>query len=192
MAGGRRGRFLPTPYPLEYEAWDFSKPLSEREGVFLGTREWNVPARNHLLALCDAGRLKTKVTVINTGGGAGRRYLAALPFPINIVEGPLPYGEYLHLMASHRLVFQLDAGAVPGQVAGDALLCRMPCVGGNGAIDRLAFPALCGLRPNHIERAALLLTDELAWVEAVHSSQDIARATLAFEPVARQITEMCA
>ena len=47
-------------------------------------------------------------------------------------------------MARHKIVLQADKSAVPGQVAGDALLCRMPCVGGDGAIDRLAFPATCG------------------------------------------------
>ena len=41
--------------------------------------------------------------------------------------------------ARHKIVLQADKSAVPGQVAGDALLCRMPCVGGDGAIDRLAF-----------------------------------------------------
>ena len=33
---------------------------------------------------------------------------------------------------------------MPGQVAGDALLCRIPCVGGDGAVERIAFPKTCG------------------------------------------------
>jgi hypothetical protein len=33
---------------------------------------------------------------------------------------------------------------VPGQVAGDALLCRTICVGGDGAIERIVFPKTCG------------------------------------------------
>ena len=56
----------------------------------------------------------------------------------------LPYRDYLAEMARHKIVLQADKSAVPGQVAGDALLCRMPCVGGDGAIDRLAFPKTCG------------------------------------------------
>jgi hypothetical protein len=50
----------------------------------------------------------------------------------------------LRLLAKHKLVWQLDASGVPGQVAGDALLARVPCVGGNGATERLAYPDLCG------------------------------------------------
>ena len=42
------------------------------------------------------------------------------------------YVDYLRVMAAHKIVFQLDTSFVPGQVAGDALICRLPCVGGNG------------------------------------------------------------
>ena len=48
--------------------------------------------------------------------------------------------DYLRKMASHKLVFQLDVGNGSGRVAGDALLCRIPCVGGNGVTERLIFP----------------------------------------------------
>ena len=47
-------------------------------------------------------------------------------------------------MAGHRLVLQFDQSSVPGQVAGDSLLCRIPTVGGNGAVERIAYPALHG------------------------------------------------
>ena len=47
-------------------------------------------------------------------------------------------------MARHKIVLQLDRSHVPGQVAGDALLCRIPCVGGDGAIERIAFSKTCG------------------------------------------------
>src|SRR5436305_2681489 len=40
--------FIPTPYPTEDERWDFSIPRDEQSGIFVGTREWNVPSRNHL------------------------------------------------------------------------------------------------------------------------------------------------
>ena len=47
-------------------------------------------------------------------------------------------------VTQHKIVLQLDRSHVPGQVAGDALLCRVACVGGDGAIERIAFPKTCG------------------------------------------------
>lgn len=41
-------------------------------------------------------------------------------------------------------MLQLDRSRVPGQVAGDALLSRTICVGGDGAIERIAFTNFCG------------------------------------------------
>src|SRR5437773_2985528 len=49
--------FIPTPYPIDDRRWDFSRPLDERAGIFIGTREWNVLSRNHLGALFVARRL---------------------------------------------------------------------------------------------------------------------------------------
>src|SRR5438876_10792614 len=45
------------------------------------------------------------------------------------------YPEYLRDVSRHKIVLQLDRSHVPGQLAGDALLCRIPCVGGDGAIE---------------------------------------------------------
>ena len=39
--------FIPTPYPIEDQRWDFSVPRNEQSGIFIGTREWDVPSRNH-------------------------------------------------------------------------------------------------------------------------------------------------
>ncbi|MGH7937301.1 MAG: hypothetical protein ACRD5Z_24020, partial [Bryobacteraceae bacterium] len=44
------GKFIPTPYPIADERWDFSRPPADRRGIFIGTREWDVPSRNHLAA----------------------------------------------------------------------------------------------------------------------------------------------
>src|SRR6188768_1733819 len=49
--GARASEFVPTPYPIEDARWDFSTPLEERRGIFLGTREFAVHSRNHLAAL---------------------------------------------------------------------------------------------------------------------------------------------
>lgn len=143
--------FIPTPYPVEDPRWNFARPAAERRGIFIGTREFDVPSRNHLAALLTARMLPEalgeRVTVINTNGRGGRQMLDALYFKkerLRVVEGRLPYREYLQLMAEHKVVFQLDRSLVPGQVAGDALLCRVPCIGGNGALDQILWPQLCG------------------------------------------------
>src|SRR6476620_2791372 len=39
--------FIPTPYPIEDQRWNFSAPPDEQSGIFVGTREWDVPSRNH-------------------------------------------------------------------------------------------------------------------------------------------------
>src|ERR1700737_3978476 len=43
--------FIPTPYPLEDKQWSFIVPPNEQSGIFIGTREWDVPSRSHLSAL---------------------------------------------------------------------------------------------------------------------------------------------
>jgi hypothetical protein len=137
---------IPTPYPFEFPSWNFSRPPNQRRGIFIGTREFNVFSRSHLLVLSAARTSSVPITVINVEGHTGLRRLEAFKFPEDqlTVAAPLPYPKYLKLMASHRLVLQFDQSSVPGQVAGDSLLCRIPTVGGNGAVDRIAYPALHG------------------------------------------------
>ncbi|PZR73257.1 MAG: hypothetical protein DLM73_11110 [Chthoniobacterales bacterium] len=165
-----RAAFIPTPYPIDDARWDFSKPINERAGIFIGTREWDVPSRNHLAALLVARELSqttgASVTVFNFDRRKGERLLAAIGFAqekLRILDRKMAYPDYLREIARHKIVLQLDTSFVPGQVAGDALLCRIPCVGGNGAIERLAFPELCGFARSieEIATSALrLLTDE--------------------------------
>jgi hypothetical protein len=196
-AGARIVEFIPTPYPIEDERWNFSVPLDQRRGIFLGTREFDVPARHHLAALLTikplAEAMGEPVTVINTNGWSGRRLFGRLGFAedfLRVVEGRLSYPKYLQLLARHKLVFQLDSGAVPGQVAGDALLCRVPCVGGNGAIERLAFPDLCGhgRTPEQVfDLAARLLEHPHDCAELIERSLQAARARLSFAAVAREL-----
>src|SRR5213076_3431945 len=38
---------IPTPYPVEDRRWNFSVPANEQSGIFVSTREWDVPSRNH-------------------------------------------------------------------------------------------------------------------------------------------------
>lgn len=184
--GCRDGFFAPTPYPVDEPGWDFGIPLEKRVGIMVGTREFDVPSRNHWHALAVAAELgrelQVPVAVVNNDGRAGLQLVKSVradnPF-VHIIIGPLEYPMYMKLMASHRIVFQLDASAVPGQVAGDALLCRMPCVGGNGAVDRIAFPD--PRLPAEIARQLLL--DDRAWLHAVENSQTVAKERLSFGAV---------
>ena len=78
-------------------------------------------------------------------------------------------------MARHRIVFQLDRSAVPGQVAGDALLCGLPCVGGDGAIDRLVFPELCGTTlavESAVNATKRLLRDDEYYAETLSRARE--------------------
>lgn len=186
-AGCRGGFFAPTPYPLEEGGWNFGIPLSERSGIFVGTREFAIPSRNHwramALAVSLAGQHGIRVTVVNEEGRRGRKLLGEIArsgIDLHIVEGRMPYPEYLRMVARHRIVLQMDGSAVPGQVAGDALLCRMPCIGGNGAVDRIAF----GDPTEDLwHQASHLLADDSRWEQAVASSQTRAEASLGFAAV---------
>ncbi|MEO6787586.1 MAG: hypothetical protein ABI318_15775, partial [Chthoniobacteraceae bacterium] len=180
-AGAKAAACIPTPYPVDDARWDFSQPLAERSGIFIGTREWDVPSRNHAAALLRASVLGAPVTVFNLDGRTGRRKLDAIfcGSSLRVIEERLPYADYLREMAKCRVVFQLDSSAVPGQVAGDALLCRMPCIGGNGAVDRCAFDESADL--------IALLHDDAMWLAAVESSQARALASLSFAAGAERL-----
>jgi len=192
-AGCRNGKFIPTPYPVE--EWDRSIPREKRLGFFVGTREFGVPSRNHWQAVALANdlslELQVPAAVMNVHGRRGLMLLAEIrgsnPF-LQIIAGPLPYRDYLRLLGAHRLVLQLDSSAVPGQVAGDALLCRTPCVGGNGAVERIAFPDLAAVTPQQTaDRVRELMTDDARWDEVVANSQRIARERLSFSAIRAEL-----
>jgi hypothetical protein len=188
--------FIPTPYPIEDQRWDFSVPRNEQSGVFIGTREWDVPSRNHIAALLVARQLceatDEPVTVVNLDGYKGRRLLTELKFPqgkLRLSEKWKSYPDYLRDVAKHKIVLQLDCSHVPGQVAGDALLCRIPCVGGDGAIERIAFSKTCGegRTINEIASMALdLLKNPDLRAAIVAESQEHARERLSFETARSQ------
>jgi hypothetical protein len=194
--------FIPTPYPIEDQRWDFSVPAAEQSGIFIGTREWDVASRNHFAALlvtrelCEA--TGEPATVVNLDGYKGRRLLGELNFPkgkLRLIEKWKTYPDYLRDVALHKIVLQLDRSHVPGQVAGDALLCRIPCVGGDGAIERIAFSKTCGegRTINEIASMALDLLKNPELREAlVTESQERARAQLSFEVVRSQLAKFFA
>ena len=194
--------FIPTPYPLEDRQWNFSVPPNKQTGILIGTREWNVPSRNHAAALLVARRLSDAtgepVTVFNLDGRKGRKLLAELNFPegkLRVIEGRMPYVDYLREVAKHKIVFQLDRSRVPGQVAGDALLCRTICVGGDGAIDRIAFPQTCGEGRTINELAAIaaeLLKDTNRRATLILETQWRAMERLSFQAIRPQLAEFFA
>ena len=194
--------FIPTPYPIEDRRWNFSLPAAEQLGIFVGTREWDVPSRNHFAALLVARQLceatDEPVTVVNLDGYKGRRLLGELKFPegkLRLIEKSKSYADYLRDVARHKIVLQLDHSHVPGQVAGDALLCRIPCVGGDGAVERIAFPNTTGERRSITEIGSMaldLLKNADLRAAIVAESQELARERLSFETARWQLAKFFA
>src|SRR6266513_838007 len=191
--------FIPTPYPIEDRQWNFSVPPDEQAGIFIGTREWDVPSRNHFAALLVARQLcevtGEPVAVVKFGGYKARRLLWELRFPeekFRLIEEQKPYPDYLRVVARYKLVLQLDRSHVPGQVAGDTLLCRTVCVGGDGAIERIAFPKTCG-EGKTIDQIAPIALELLKNAESraamVADSQKRALKRLSFQAVRLQLAE---
>jgi len=191
--------FVPTPYPLEDRQWNFSVPPDDQSGIFLGTREWDVPSRNHFAALLVARQLCEEtgepVTVVNLDGYKARRLLWEIKFPegkFHIIEQEKPYRDYLREVARHKIVLQLDRSRVPGQVAGDTLLCRTVCVGGDGAIERIAFQKTCGQGRTIDEIASValeLLKNADSRAEIIADSQERALERLSFQAVRSQLAK---
>lgn len=190
--------FIPTPYPLEDRQWDFAVPPNEQAGILIGTREWDIPSRNHFSALllarqlCDA--TSEPVTVFNVDGRRGARLLSELKFPegkLRAIDKRKPYPDYLREVAKHKVVLQLDRSRVPGQVAGDALVCRTICVGGDGAIERIAFSKFCseGRTTDQLGSIALeLLKNTGSRATAVIESQWRAAERISFQAVRKQLS----
>jgi len=189
--------FIPTPYPIDDPRWDFSVPLKDRKGIFVGTREFFNPARNHLFSLLLLKKISDvtgePVTVINTDGFRGSRILKSIGFregSLREIKRKLPYSAYLREMAGHKFVFQLDSSAVPGQVAGDALLCGIPCIGGNGEIESLVFPELAssmGDLERTADLAVRLCKDGALLRHYIEDSRKRALERISFSAVAPQL-----
>jgi hypothetical protein len=189
--------FIPTPYPLEDRQWNFAVPPNKQSGILIGTREWDVPSRNHAVALLAARKIcdvtGEPVTVFNFDGRKGRNLLAEIEFPagkLRIIDEKKTHSDYMRDVARHKIVFQLDRSRVPGRVAGDALLCRTVCIGGDGAIDRLAFPQTCGEGRTTNELAAIavdLLKDTNKRATLVLETQWRAMERLSFQAIRPQL-----
>ncbi|PYK40007.1 MAG: hypothetical protein DME49_01825 [Verrucomicrobia bacterium] len=194
--------FIPPPYPLEDRQWNFSVPPDQQSGIFVGTREWDVPSRNHFAALLVARQLceasGEPASVVNLDGRRPGRLFSELKFPdgkLRLIEKRKPYADYLREVAKHKIVLQLDRSRVPGQVAGDALLCRMVCAGGDGAIERIAFPRTCG-EGRTIDEITSIAQELLNNVDSrgavVAESQGRALERISFRAVREQLAEFFA
>lgn len=192
-----KGVFIPTPYPLEDRQWNMSILPDQQTGIFVGTREWGVPSRNHSAALLLARQLCEQtgepVTVFNFDGRKGRNWLAGLKFPegkLRVLEEKKSYADYVREVAKHKIVLQLDRSHVPGQVAGDALLARTICVGGDGTIERIAFANFCGAGRTFEQLAMIaekLLRDTQARATAIVATQWRAMERLSFSATRKQL-----
>jgi hypothetical protein len=194
-AVSKRTVFIPTPYPVDLRSWNFALPAENRKGILIGTREFDVPSRNHFMALAAARTLSVPVTVVNPSGKFGLRKLASLNFPASQLKivSPLNYTEYLKLMAAHRFVLQFDQSSVPGQVAGDTTLCRIPMLGGNGAIERLAYPDLNSHGRGFdelMELAQRLLKDNQFYEEQIAKAESLAQERLAFSVIREELRRL--
>ncbi|HJX98114.1 MAG TPA: hypothetical protein VJ281_04500 [Chthoniobacterales bacterium] len=189
--------FIPTPYPLEDGAWKFSVPPGEQRGIFVGTREWNVPSRNHFGALLLAREICAAsgepVTVFNLDRRKGEKLLDELKFPrgkLRVHDKRESYADYLRTISQHKIVLQLDRSRVPGQVAGDALLARTISVGGDGTIDRLAFGNYSGegRSTGQIKTIALeLIRDTAGRATAIVETQWRAAERMSFSAGRKQL-----
>ena len=195
-SGALETQFIPPPCPVDEPAWDFSQPAGKRRGIFIGTNSFLSGGANHIAALMAADRLSRELecplAVVNTEGRRGGMILKSLrknnPL-FFIVEAPVDHADLLRVMSLHRIVWQFDADAGPGASASAALLCRIPCVGGNGAVERIAFPGLSSpaSREDLLESARLLLTNDKAWQEEVEASQYRAAEFLSFRKTASRL-----
>ena len=191
----RKVSYLPTPYPIDEPNWNLSLPVEKRAGIFIGTREFDVPSRNHLLALAGARKTSHPITVVDKGSPRSKKLLSALRFPADqlSVLSPMPYFEYTQVLRHHRLVLQFDQSRVPGQVAGDALLCGIPSIGGNGAIEREIVPDLVSDGQSFdalLERMLRLLSADAEYNRVVESMLNRARGRVSFSSVRAELGKL--
>jgi hypothetical protein len=189
-------QFIATPYPVNDPRWDFSVPIEERSGIYVGTRELKAASRNHLQCLILIKALATEldcpVGIVNSEGRRLERVLQSLDFPLRQTEvrTRMAYADYLRFTAKYRIVFQLDQSMVPGQVAGDCCMTRQIAVGGNGSLDQLVFPPFCGVgqdRDGVLNAARRLLEDDDYYRAAVREATEAAARLVSYERVAQEL-----
>jgi hypothetical protein len=189
------------PVPVDLGSAGPPKPPAELRGIFVGTREFRIPARRHLEAVVLADslsrRLQVPLAVLNSEGRDGGMVLKDFQRrnPLFfIIEAPLTRPDFLDVLRLHRIVWQLDSSSGFGRVAADALACGIPTVGGDGATETLAFPAHCGPRnpQDLLDSAARLLAGDAFWQGVMESAAEACRRSLSPAAVCGKIMQALA
>ena len=110
--------YLPTPYPIEDENWNWA--MENRSGIFVGTREFAVPTRNHLSALLAVKKLsdatKEPVTVFNFDRRRGAKLISEIGFrKIQVHEKRMEYRAYLGEVTRHKIISSSTAVVFRGK-----------------------------------------------------------------------------
>jgi hypothetical protein len=152
--------FIPTPYPLHLSEQIELTSNAAKQGIFIGTRETHTVSRHHIHTLAIARELSEvtgrHVTFIDSSSGKSNALLKTFDLQSKPFETlkPLSYLNYLKTISKHEIVIQLDESHVPGQVAGDCLLAKTCCIGGNGQIERMTHPCP-SVQPSELYQLAL-------------------------------------
>lgn len=192
--------FIPTPYPFHDKNWTVNKPFSERKNILLGTKEFDVQWRMHLITLTAIRKWVQKhniqLSIINKDGRKTEKLLFSIGFNTTdfvLIDGIIPYADYLQLLGSHRLVFNFDMGFVPGQISGDSLLTSTPVLGGNSAIQNLVYPEWVTHNLEYqkmLDVAEKIYFNESFFNQTNHEAQTKAEQFLTFEKVKSQLFDL--
>lgn len=145
-----------TLHAAPYDEWrhNFSVPRKDRKGLFLATRTFNQFLRRNtfeglMIAMTAMSKINNEkndtedhVTVVCEDSFHFDRIFSFFRHknvPLDVVKGPLPYEDWLKLIAKHKMVFQFDYSNTLGQVAMDAALVDVPCIGSNTEVSRAAI-----------------------------------------------------
>lgn len=88
-------------------------------------------------------------------------------------EGFFAHADLLRVISFHRIVHQFDTDVRGAGGASSALLCRIPCGGGDCVVEHIAFlgSSLPASREELVEFARLLFTQDQAWQDELKWSQ---------------------
>ena len=146
--------------------WDhgFTVPEENREGIIVGTRTLNQSLkRNTLYALGIADKVAAENNTFSTFFCEDRldlkfiqNYLKELGLEnTRVIPGPLPYESWLKLIATHKVLFQMDNSDTLGQIVGDAAMVGVPSVGGT-TVNSHIFGTYCELGDSAPALSAIL------------------------------------
>lgn len=134
------GKVLSTYHvtPFGYlDTSEMSLPYVRRQGIFVATRTFNQRLkRNTLLSLLAANKVarkhKTFVTYLNEDPWDAQGLMRILKLErVKVIQGSVPYIEWLKLLGRHKLIINYDMAGTLGQVASDAALVNNVAFGGN-------------------------------------------------------------